>query len=1035
MTTEERRIVTILFSDVVGSTSIAQQLDPEDWREIVSSVHRLAGKVVLGYRGHVLQYLGDGMLAIFGIQSASERDPERAIQSALELVSRARDLPTEPKIELRASVHTGLVVIGELGGEAKRELTASGDAMNLAARLQSSAEPNSVIISHETYRHVRGLFDIVKQDPLTLEGRQGVVQPYRVQGAKARPFRMVTRGVGGVKTTMVGRAQEMSELNQALPQVLQQDHFIWSQIIAEPGLGKTRMLGGMMETLDMLPEEFSLLRTQALEGDSRQPYSMIRRMWFDRFQITEDAPAPDVEARWEQELSELLGPDLLIDALALGLLIGLPFSQHPSINVLRERPESVKPRAFGISKRLFEEMRKNKPLVIFLEDLHWADRPSWDYLVQAILGGDEVGRDAKGMLVFGTARPEWEPPKELLINTGYRIMELQPLSDADSRQLVIELLQRSEPLPPEVLNLIVQRSEGIPYYAEEMINLFIDRGILDHHQNPWRFLPERLDDQLLPQTLHHLLSTRLNALSKVHQHILQAGSIFGSNFWLGGINALGIAATEADLEGLEQRGHIQARTTSSFANDQEWSFQHNLMNEVAYESVLKRQRPTYHQGAANWIEHRAREADRLTEFSGMLGHHYEKAGDIQAALRWYLLHDQVLSTLGEVDQRRETLDRLLELARESSETETIAEVQYRFVTFFESLGDYEEALERSEQALAAAEDSGNHRLAGLILAQMVVNHTRLGHHDAAAELAKRALKLLERVEDNASAARILTNVAMYYTESGDIGKAAELYQRQIEINQNDGERYGEAIGLMNLGYLYLQLGLFDDGRVSTKQAVKSFESLDARRMVAYSMLNLGLAYWRAGDPIAGKRCIEEHSGSDFAATQDRFGIGVSSYYLGLCLETGKELRAALDAYHDAREILTEIKVPGMAMDALAGLVRCELELGHAEEACTYSDELWAFLGKEGTEGMELPLLAFQACGRSFEACGEDKKAQVAWAMGFDELMSRADSISDESWRKSFLENVPEHRLSLEVRNRRAPKIALDKGDGTDGKTR
>ncbi|MCJ7566108.1 MAG: tetratricopeptide repeat protein [Anaerolineales bacterium] len=1014
MPAEERRIVTILFSDIVGSTPIAEQLDPEEWREIVESVHQLGGEIVLKHQGLVLQYLGDGLLAIFGAEHASERDPERAINAALELTHQVPYLPTHPMLEMRASIHTGLVVLGEMASAAKSELTASGDAMNLAARLQSAAAPNSVLISHETYRYVRGLFDIVKQAPVSIRGRQGVVQPYLIKGIKVRPFRMVTRGVGGVKTSTIGRSHEMQQLHEAIKLVLQQDRLIWSQIIAEPGLGKTRALGDMTETLDLLPEEPCWLRSQALEGDIHRPYALIRRMWFDRFQIAEDAPIDEAETRWEQQLTEILGSDYRIETLALGLLIGLSFNKHPSIGVLRAQPGSIKPRAIKASHALIGAIRSEKPLILFLEDLQWADRSSWEYLMKVILDEMEGEHLSKGTLVLGTARPEWEPPDELAKHPVYQPLELQPLSDAECTQLVIELLQRSEPLPDDVLGLIVRRAEGIPYYAEEMINWFIDHGVLDHRQDPWRFVPERLDQDLLPQTLHHLLFTRLNALDDVKRQALQVGAVFGRNFWQGGLAALGSKAGDKHLEELEQRGFIQARATSSFADEQEWSFHHDLMREVAYESLLKRKRPTYHRAAAGWLELRAREAERLAEFAGMLGRHCELAGEALSAVDWYLQYDQVLSLLSEVDQRRTGLTRTLALAMQHGEASKIAAVRYHLGTFQESLGDHRKALKYLEQALAAAKDAGDHPLTGLVMALMVVCHTRLGHHDAAAELANGAIELLDLIDDEVSSARIITNVAVYYNECGDIGKSAELCQRQIELTRHLGNKFGEAIGLGNLGYNYLQLGLFEEGRLALELASQITEDLEARRNHAYNMLNMGLAYWRDGDPIAGKKCIEEHACSEFIATQDRFGLGASSYYLGLCLEAADDHEAAMDAYHDARDALTEINVPGMAMDALAGLVRCELEQGHLDQACAYTDELWAFLRKEGPHGMEFPLMAYLACGRMFEACGKSEDAKAAWKIGYDELMTRAENISDKDWRKSFLENIPEHREMMEA---------------------
>jgi class 3 adenylate cyclase len=206
---EERRLVTILFMDMVGSTSMAEALDPEEWRQVVATFHGALGQAVTGHRGEVAQYLGDGLLAFFGAKGASEDDPENAIRAALDGQSRVASAVASKALQLRAGVHTGLVIIGELGDTSHKEFTASGDAMNLAARLQSAAPAGGILISQDTYRYVRGVFDLTPRPPLTVKGKSEPVQTYLVRRAKPRPFRSAARGVAGVETRMIGREVEM----------------------------------------------------------------------------------------------------------------------------------------------------------------------------------------------------------------------------------------------------------------------------------------------------------------------------------------------------------------------------------------------------------------------------------------------------------------------------------------------------------------------------------------------------------------------------------------------------------------------------------------------------------------------------------------------------------------------------------------------------------------------------------------------------------------------------------------------------------
>src|SRR5512136_978847 len=232
---EERRMDTILFTDMVGSTGLAEKLDPEEWRRIVSKTHSAIGDAITAHHGTIAQYLGDGLLAFFGAKEASENDPENAIRAALDgQVAVANSLASE-KVQVRCGVHTGLVVVGELGASAHKEFTASGDAMNVAARLQSAAPPGGILISHDTYRYVRGVFDVTPRPPLTVKGKSEPIQTYLVRRAKPRPFRSVTRGVAGIETRTVGRDAETQALQQAYLRAYEQHSVVWMQLLGEPG--------------------------------------------------------------------------------------------------------------------------------------------------------------------------------------------------------------------------------------------------------------------------------------------------------------------------------------------------------------------------------------------------------------------------------------------------------------------------------------------------------------------------------------------------------------------------------------------------------------------------------------------------------------------------------------------------------------------------------------------------------------------------------------------------------------------------------
>ncbi len=1037
--TEERRLVTILFTDIVGSTALAEKLDPEEWRQTVAQLHSTVGNLIARHQGQVAQYLGDGLLAFFGAQLSSERDSENAIRAALDAQSALSAQEFPHPIQIRIGIHTGLVVVGELGSAAKKEFTATGDAMNLAARLQSAAPPGGVLISHDTYRYVRGVFDVMPQPPLTVKGKGGPIQTYLVRRAKPRPFRTVTRGVAGVETRTVGREREFKRLQEAYLDAYENRRVVWAQLVSEAGVGKSRLVSDVDEWLDLRPEEFRLLRARAYAGDEGQPYALVRRMWFDRFQIAEDAPLPQAEAKWAQRFHELAGTEEVEPAHALGLLVGLPFNDSPYIGAMRNDPTQVKGRAFVVSRELLGRVRAADPVVMLLEDLQWADASSREWLTEVVLDGDAEGN---GMFVLATARPEWTPPDSLREFARYLKIDLAPLSDEASRDLAHELLQNVEVVPEEVIRLLVERAEGVPYYAEEMVNWFLDRGIIDRSGEPWRFVVGRLRESPLPATLQHLLLTRLSALSDTERAALQRGAIFGRNFWAGGVEALGVRRSAEVLGHLQPRGLVQVQPESSFEGETEWSFPQTLMREVTYESVLKRERAALHKAAAKWLEEQARAAGRLDEFAGLLGEHAERAGDMSAAAdcylragdraktqgapleaekffdralellppiererRWKALlgREEVAAVLGEPKAWQSDLTALLELSKGFDDDNRLAEVYHRQGNYSRLTGDNREARRAAEEALAAARRAGNAAIEVKALSLRGQAEARLGETEASVRSAEEALVRARELGDEPTLALVLHRAAFCYNETGDLAKPIPLQTEQIEIDRRLGNRAQEGGGLTNLGVAYLGLGMFKQARVTLEQALQISEALGSRRMRAYDLLNLAGVYWLSGDNRTALRLVEQAL-EEMKASGDQSGRGVALEGWGLGLEGSGDAAGAARRFAEAKEIFMSLGALPAACEVSAGLARCALAQGQLDEARHHSTEVWNYLQEHGGVGMDTPVQVYQTCAEIFDALGDADTSRRAIETGYRELMQLAQKISPPEWRKSFLEN-------------------------------
>lgn len=1096
---EQRRVITIWFADVVGSTALAAAGDPEEWRQTLARLHTTLGEIVTRRRGTVAQYLGDGLLAFFGVPQASEADPENAIRAALEAQPAVASLGARHAVQVRLGIHTGLVVVGELGAEFHKEVTATGDAMNLAGRLQAAAPPGGILISHDTYRYVRGIFDVTPMPPLTVRGKSETIQTYLVRRAKPRAFRTGRRGVAGVQTRTIGREGELEQLHSDYLDAYGRRGVVWTQLVGEAGVGKSRLLDEMQEWLDLRPETCLVLRARAYAGDIAQPFGLIRRLWFDRFQIPEDLPLPQAEVKWVQRFQELARTAEVEPAHALGLLVGLPFNDSPHLAGLRANPAHVKGRAVVVSRALLKAMRQEAQVVMLLEDLQWADPSSWEYLQEIVTSpalapqaGEVPARH--GLFVLATARPDWSPPAELTADrdsrtglapapaapeegTGektpslspgetrreayrYVRMPLPPLSPEATRELVQELIQCVECMPEEVIQLVATRSEGVPYYAEELVNWFVDRGIIDKSREPWRFMEGRLRETPLPATLQHLLLTRLSALSDVERAALQRGAIYGRNFWTGGVEALGVPGSDAVLWHLLPRGLVQAEPESSFEGEREWSFYHSMLRDVTYESVLKRERAGLHRAAARWLEDQARQAGRLDEFAGLLGEHAERAGDLLAAADWYQRAAEgafkqtafrearrfvnraldllppvererrwtalnrrfiVAAVLGETENQRTDLAELRALATESGDDCRMATVYLLQCELAGLSGSIQEETEAAEQALAAARRAGDAKLELKAQAHLIWAGS---HHGESPQYGPQLEALVAQARvtgDQEALLPVLRVLGTFYAYTEDYARATEILMEQIELVRGMHDRGREASLLGDLGFSYLRLGLYKQARAAVEESLQFNRGVGGRAGAAINLLNLGGICWLSGDHRTARRDLEQ-AWRESESIGNAFSIAASLNALARVLEDTGDPAAALRRYGEAHDIFKRSGQAARAQEALVGAAHCELAQGKLEPARQHAAEVWEYMGAHGGAGMAFPIRAYGVCADLFDALGDAETTRAIVEAGYRELMTMADKISVPEWRKAFLENDPFNRGMVELSERWAARV-------------
>ena len=627
---EERKQVTVLFADVTGYTAMSETMDADEVSEVMNALWQRMDAAIVEHGGRIDKHTGDGVLAIWGAEMARESDPERAIHAALAMQEAVAEFKAGHDISMRIGLSTGPVLLGRVGTTG--EFSVIGDTVNLASRLEGAAPTGGVLISHDTYRHVRGVFDVLEQEPIHVKGKAQPVQAYVVQRAKPRAFRMLTRGVAGIETRMIGRDAELLMLQNMFCDAIEDAEVRVVTVVGEAGVGKSRLLYEFEKWIELLPEDVWRFEGRATPETEARPYGLIRRMFAHRFEILDSDSAAEVREKFRAGMAASLNPD---QADLVGQLLGLDFSGSPSVQA-RLGSESFWELATGHLTRYLQGMARS-PAAIILEDIHWADDSSLDlldYLVTAV-------PDAR-LLVICLARPplferrpSWGEGREI-----HTQINLKPLSRRASRALVGEILRKAEGVPHELRDLIVEGAEGNPFYVEELIKMLIEDGVIVPGQERWRVELERLAEVRVPPTLPAVLQARLDRLPPGEKMLLQRAAVVGRLFWdtaLAELEATEESRLEEEeitvlLEAVRDRELVFRRERSTFAGAEEYIFKHALLRDVAYERVLLKLRRVYHGQVARWLEGAA--GERIGEYLGLIAGHYELAGEGEKAVEY-----------------------------------------------------------------------------------------------------------------------------------------------------------------------------------------------------------------------------------------------------------------------------------------------------------------------------------------------------------------------------------------------------------------
>jgi class 3 adenylate cyclase len=808
----ERKVATILFADLVGSTALGGSQDAERTRAMLDRFYDAMATEIERAGGTVEKFVGDAVMAAFGAPAAHEDDAERALHVALAMQRRLGEL-FESRFALRIGVNTGDVVLG-----AAREGSSfvTGDAVNVCARLEQAAAPGDILVGERTVAAARGAFEFEELQTVEAKGKpEGVVCRKLVRALSL----MRPRGVAGLEPVFVGRESELERLETAYQRVTRDGRGQLLTILGDAGVGKTRLLRELWQRLSGRSPQ-PLLRTgRCLSYGEGITYWPLGEVLKEHFGILESDSPEAIAAR-------------LGDREALGFTLGLapPPEMHPL---------TVRDRLHTGWVELLQEFVDEQPVTLLVEDLHWAE-PDLCILLESL-----VERVHGPLLLLTTARPELLDRRPDL---GDSIVHLDALRPAETGVLLEALLGAE--CPPALRELVAEHAEGNPFFVEELIATFVDRGVLARQNGGWSFgeLPPGFS---VPDSVQAVLAARIDLLPPREKSALQAAAVIGRAFWADPVREL-LEGEVPDLTLLEERDFVRRRAGSSLAGEQEYVIKHALTREVAYGSLLKAKRAPLHAGFAEWLERRGEGED---EHAPLLAHHYGEAvrpEDVDLAwsgredeaerlrvkaVAWSTRAAELAVGRYEIEEGLSLLHRALELepdrVRQADLWERIARasaLKFDGEAFWRSM---EQAIELAgprpelyaelalqsvwragmwvqEPAWDRVEDWANRALAAgaegsLVQGKALVAIAQIKEEEAEAP-AQAALAIAERLENLELRALALMALASAAWSRGELDEACERLECELRAFELTGDPDGRAKGLLGGVFLYLHAG-------------------------------------------------------------------------------------------------------------------------------------------------------------------------------------------------------------------------------------
>ncbi len=947
MSRRERKVVTVLFADLVGFTARAETLDPEDVEAILRPYHVRLRSEIERNGGTVEKFIGDAVMALFGAPVAHEDDAERAVRAALAI----RAAALEEGFEVRIAVNSGEALVSLDADPRAGEAMAAGDVVNTAARLQAAAPVNGILVGEATQRATRDVIEYRSAEPVEAKGKREPVAAWTAIEARS-PFGVDVRQHGAAP--LVGRDRELDLLLAAFERAREERSPQLVTLVGVPGIGKSRLVWELFQALDGRPELVRWRQGRCLPYGSLSFWA-VAEMVKSHAGILEDDDPGATAAKLAQVVADVVQADERAWVEShVRTLVGLDADQP------RDRAES-----FTAWRRLLEGIAEREPLVLVFEDLHWADDALLDFV-------DHLVDWAVGVpiLVVCSARPEllerrpgWGGGK-----LNALVLALSPLGDDETATLLAVALERSV-LPAETQAVLLERAGGNPLYAEQFARLYRESG----------------GTYELPETIHGIVAARLDALTPAEKELLQNAAVHGKVFWIGAVEAMGSGDVHRLVHNLERKEFVRRDRRAAVGGEVEVAFRHILVRDVAYGQIPRAERSEKHEAAARWIESLGRPDDHAE----LVAHHYATALELAraAGIDTPALVEQARLALGEAGDRALALSafgpaaehyrRALELwpgddperalllfglararawagqadeleLREAAAAlaavdrrELAAEAEFLVGDLAWYSGRSRIADEQLRRALELVEPLADSSSKAWILSQAARMAMLASRHEESLEYGRRALELADALDLPEVRVHALANVGVARSYDGDSGGIADLEESVALARRLNSPELARCLN--NLGVALGAAGRVRESDEAISSAVAAAERFGLGPIGRFSRANRSGDLYRAGrwdEALAEAEAVLAEAQSLGLHGIERIGLQIRGF---IRIARGDARGADADSER-LLEIARAATDPQSRLPALAARIGVLVRTGREAEAAPLAEELLALAG-------------------------------------------------------------------------------------------